>query len=291
VTGRYLTDLADVCRGAGVTVVEMAGWPTRARGSGGYPSGRPWVVMWHHTASAGNGANDAAYCATGDPDAPVCNLVVGRDGIVYVIAAGATNTNGKGGPWRCSHGTVGADQMNTHAVGIEFSNNGVGQAWPRIQLDAGFAVSLAVAAAYGLAPDDVCTHQVWAPTRKIDPATAAAVEGPWRPSSSTSSGTWSLPDLAAECNRRAANAVPNPEPTPDPAEDDDMALYLVLYPGSSAQFVTDSATFKTPIATPDVAWQGVTALGWRSATPGQPDPIVLEPGWAPYLDALPTIGP
>jgi hypothetical protein len=85
--------------------------------------------------------------------------------------------------------------------------------------------------------------------------------------------------------------TPSIIPEPDPDEEDDVRLYLVLYPNSQAQFVTDTATFKTPIATPDVAWQGVAQLGWISATPGEPDPIVLEPGWAPFLDSLPTTVP
>ena len=53
-TGRYLTDMANVLRAAELRVVEQAGWQQRARSSGGYGSGLPLCVMWHHTASGAN---------------------------------------------------------------------------------------------------------------------------------------------------------------------------------------------------------------------------------------------
>ena len=58
--------------------------------------------------------------------------------------------------------------MNTHAVGIEAANDGVGQPWPQVQIDAYFAINNALAAAYGLQPTDCCTHEAWAPGRKVD---------------------------------------------------------------------------------------------------------------------------
>ena len=65
--------------------------------------------------------------------------------------------------------------------------------------------------------------------RKIDPATAAAVEGPWKPRSTNSSGTWSQDDIRAECARRATTTPePEPEPTPTP-EEDDVIIYLHSY--------------------------------------------------------------
>ena len=64
-------------------------------------------------------------------------------------------------------------------------------------------------------------------TRKIDPATADAVQGPWRPRASTSSGTWELYDIATELIDRAA-AQPGPTPTPDPG-DDDKPRYIYAF--------------------------------------------------------------
>lgn len=217
-TGRYLTDLAAVLRAAGLTVVELDGWQTRARSSGGYPDGGPWAVFWHHTASGGDGAADADYCTYGSPDAPVCNLVVGRDALVYVCAAGATNTNGKGGPHLLPDGrTLPLDGANSRVFGMELSNGGTGMSYPAAQIDAAFASSNAVAAAYGIRADNVVTHQVWAPDRKIDPATAAAVQGSWRPPSCSSSGSWELAALRAECVRRTTGSLEEADMTPEQA--------------------------------------------------------------------------
>jgi hypothetical protein len=217
---QFLTGLADVLRSAGLTVVELDGWRTRGRSNNSqYADGRPWCLMWHHTASAGDGAADADYCTFRSPDRPITNLVTGRDGIVYVCAAGPTNTNGKGGPLEFSRGTVPVDSMNTFAVSNEISNNGVGMPYPQVQIDACFAVSNAVTAAYGLEPDDVANHRDWT-TRKIDVATATAVLGPWMPASTNSSGTWSLYDLRTECRRRAGTSPP-------PATGKDIDMYVI----------------------------------------------------------------
>jgi N-acetylmuramoyl-L-alanine amidase len=215
----WLVDMAAVLRAAGLTVTEQSGWMTRARSSGGYAPGKPWCIMWHHAASAPNSSAEAVadYASYGSDVAPVCNLVLGRDGAVIVCAAGATNTNGTGGPFTVSRGVIPVDQMNTHAIGIEAVNTGVGESWPQVQIDAYFAINNALAAAYGLDPGDCCTHAAWTPGRKIDPATAAAVQGPWRPASINSSGTWALEDVQHEARRRATTMPP-------PAEEDHMYL-------------------------------------------------------------------
>jgi len=204
----YLTWLADELRRAGQRVVECDSWKTRSRSSGGYDSGRPWCVMWHHTASSTgcSAANDVAYMLNPSNDAyPTANLYIARDGEVWVMAAGATNTNGKGSGTRdTSRGTVPVDSMNTYAVGIEIGNNGVGEPYSKACIDAAFATSLVVTSKCGLLPTDVIHHQAYAPDRKVDPATCTGVQGGWYPKSVTSSGTWSLDDLKAECNRRAA---------------------------------------------------------------------------------------
>jgi N-acetylmuramoyl-L-alanine amidase len=223
---RYLTDMADVLRAAGLTVTEQDGWRTRARGSGGYDAPHPSCIMWHHAASSPGATAEAIanYASYGSPDAPVCNLVLGRDGAVIVCAAGATNTNGKGGPVTLSHGVIALDQMNTAAISIEAVNSGVGEPWPVEQIDAYFAINNALAAAYGLDPADLCTHAGWCepscPGRKIDPATASAVQGPWQPASINLNGTWSQDDVRAEARARAAITV----------EDDDMQAATLWRP-------------------------------------------------------------
>jgi len=223
----WLTNMADVLRDAGLVVTEQSGWKTRARSSGGYAAGKPWCIMWHHAASAPGASAEsvAEYASYGSDVAPVCNLVLGRDGAVIVCAAGATNTNGTGGPFTVSRGVVPVDQMNTHAIGIEAVNTGVGEPWPQVQIDAYFTINNALAAAYGLDPGDCCTHYAWTPGRKIDPATAAAVQGPWRPAALNTSGTWSLEDIQAEARRRATTAPP-------PSQEDDPMYLAHLQDGT-----------------------------------------------------------
>ena len=56
----------------------------------------------------------------------MANLYLERSGRWWVLAAGATNTNGKGGPW----GRIPANSANSKVIGIEAGNNGIGEAWP-----------------------------------------------------------------------------------------------------------------------------------------------------------------
>jgi hypothetical protein len=263
---RYLTELAGWLRGAGLAVVEYDGWQTRARSSGGYADGRPWCVMWHHTASMTDPANDAAYCAVGDPDAPICNLLVDRAGVVWVIAAGASNTNGKGGPLTFTRGTVPVDQMNTHAVGVEICNGGTGEPYPAAQIDAAFAASLAVAAGLGLAPADVAQHHDWTlDGRKIDPATAAAVAGGWRPAAVNSSGSWALEDLRAELSRRAGAGIPPPTHpgTPAPPPTDKEISMVVALDENGTAWIGDGIT-RRPVPS-EAVFSNYVVLGKQGA--------------------------
>lgn len=227
----YLTWLADELRGAGLNVREYSGWQNRARSSGGYSSPAPIVVMEHHTASPAswNGQKDADYIAKGSDVAPVSNLYIDRQGLVWVIAGGATNTNGQGNSMRFSRGTVPQDSMNTYAVGIECGNDGVGEPWPQVQVDALIAAANCINRRLGNISSDIAGHAHYAPTRKIDPATAAAVQGPWKPRSINSSGTWNLDDMRAIHAQRWGGAPPTPPPL-----EDDM--------GAPAVIVTDSGT-------------------------------------------------
>lgn len=208
---RYLVDLADVCRAAGLQTFEVDGWQSRARSSGGYEDGRPVCVMWHHTASNTSAQNDVAYIVDGSPDAPLSNLYLARDGSVHVCAAGCTNTNGKGKSMTFSLGTVPADSMNTWAIGVEAANDGVGEAWSVAQVNAYFALSAALTEHYGMLPDDLSGHAHYAPDRKIDPAVASSVQGGWQPRSINTSGTWALDDMRHEAIARAVVHPPPPQ--------------------------------------------------------------------------------
>lgn len=221
----FLTDLADWLRDAGLIVVEYDGWESRCRGSGSY-SEFPYCVMWHHTASpvSWDGKKDADYIAVQDSNAPISNLYIERSGTVWLLAAGATNTNGKGKSTSFSRGTVNQDCMNSHALGVEMGNDGVGELWPQSQVDSMFTVSNVCNERFGNAPEDVCTHQDYAPDRKIDPATIN-VEGPWKPRAVTSAGSWNVYDVASECISRATKVA------------DDMTVTLYELTDADSVFV------------------------------------------------------
>ena len=72
-----------------------------------------------------------------------------------------------------SRGTVPLDKGNTTTWAIEAANNGVGQVWPQVQIDAFFKISNELNFKFGNQPTDLFTHQAYTPGRKIDPATAA----------------------------------------------------------------------------------------------------------------------
>ena len=211
---RYLTDLANVVRGAGLVVQEEPGWQTRARGSGGYDSGRPNHIMVHHTASgpSSDGQPDVNYQCYGSDAKPVANLYLSRSGKVWIMAAGATNTNGTGTD-PC--GVTPMDSMNSHAIGIEAGNNGVGEVWPQAQQDAYVKLVAALCNAYGIPTGRIHSHIEWAPGRKIDPA------GPsqWPPINSSQS--WDM-------NAFRGDVWLAPNPTPTPGGDDPMRILILM---------------------------------------------------------------
>ena len=177
---RYLTDLDEVCRRTGYPVIEVDDWQYRARGSGGYNSGKPDHVMCHHTGSppSSDGWGDVNYCTFGDEDAPLANLVLSRVPEIFICAGGATNTNGTGD---CPH--LSPDTMNSSAIGIEASNHG-GEPWNERQQDAYIKLVQQLCSAYNIPHAHVESHAEWAPTRKVDPAGQSA----WSPDT----GTWDM---------------------------------------------------------------------------------------------------
>lgn len=122
--------LVDVLRAANVKVVEYPNWQNRGRGP---TAATIRGVIAHHTASrAGSGPTPALQtCVNGRSDlpGPLCHLVLGRDGVYHVIAAGRANHAGKG-YWQ------GVTDGNGAMIGIEAENNGLGEPWPAVQMDA-----------------------------------------------------------------------------------------------------------------------------------------------------------
>ncbi|MBF6399794.1 N-acetylmuramoyl-L-alanine amidase [Nocardia cyriacigeorgica] len=153
--------LADVLRAEGLNVIEHDGW--RQRGHGDFLDIRG--VLCHHT--AGGGPNDWRIVQNGRPDlpGPLAQLVLERDGTYRVIAVGVCWHAGRGAwpGWPTNN-------ANFHTIGIEAVNNGVGQPWPDVQLDAYKRGCAAILRRVGLDAGRCVAHREYSSEGKIDPA-------------------------------------------------------------------------------------------------------------------------
>ncbi len=165
-----LTWLPSVLRKAGLKVVELDGWKTRGRGDVGPIK----FVLCHHTATQQPGNAPSLWIVRdGRPDVsgPLSQLVLGRDGTFYVVAAGKANHAGKGS-WNKME-----DVGNTNSIGIEAENNGLsqidpekGEPWPKAQMEAYAKGVAAILRHLGLSAFECVGHKEYAPKRKIDPS-------------------------------------------------------------------------------------------------------------------------
>lgn len=227
----FLTNLADVLRADPILaprVVEHDGWETRGRppSTGNFmPSG----ILCHHTAGgrSWDDAKEIAICQAGNADAPgpITQLLVGRVGrggipgvsAVHVLAAGRSNhAGGAVIPW------IGPNRVdgNANLIGIEASNDGIGEPWPDAQIDTYLRVAACLRKGYNWGRDRVVMH--WytgqpAQNYKIDPA------GPYRLESRITGGYWAGHwDLevwrdAVDRMLESYGGTPLPPPPPPPA--------------------------------------------------------------------------
>jgi hypothetical protein len=154
------TWLAQVLRDAGLKVIEQPGW--QDRGHGDFKDIRG--IICHHT--AGGGTSDWQVVQNGRPDlpGPLAQLVLERDGTFRVIAAGVCWHAGRGSwpGWP-------TNDANWHTIGIEAVNNGTGQEWPAVQLDAYKRGCAAIARKVGFDVSNVVGHKEYSSEGKIDP--------------------------------------------------------------------------------------------------------------------------
>lgn len=174
-----LTWLADELRKAGLRVVEVPGWETRGS-SDFHPEG----MTWHATAGSRHGTpqDETRVILNGSSTAPppIAQLMLWRDGTVYVCAAG-----------RCNHNKVGWDGPNkglgnSRLLGIEMANDNRGEPWPAVQLDAARRATAAILKRLGADPMRRLAahyeHQPWATrpqgegSTKSDPAGVRMVD-------------------------------------------------------------------------------------------------------------------
>lgn len=159
-----LTDLADACRKSGLPVVEVDGWHTRGHGS--FPGTIAGIVC-HHTATSKAAAGDYPSLrivrdGRSDLPGPLSQLGLGRNGTVYVIAAGPAYHAGA---------TFLPRQDNWHTIGIEAEHDGLSP-WPPGQHSAYVRLVAALVEHYGIPLSNVQGHKEVAKPlgRKVDPA-------------------------------------------------------------------------------------------------------------------------
>lgn len=157
-----LTDLADACRKSGLPVVEVDGWKTRGHGQMAGVN----TIVCHHTATPLSAAGDYPSLrivrdGRSDLPGPLSQLGLGRDGTVYVIAAGVA--------WHAG-ATFFQRQDNWHAIGIEAEHPGIGP-WAPEQYAAYVRLVDALAEHYEVPLSNVQGHKEIAKPlgRKIDP--------------------------------------------------------------------------------------------------------------------------
>jgi hypothetical protein len=157
-----LTDLATACRKSGLKVVEVDGW--KSRGHGQMTSVK--TIVCHHTATAKSASGDypsLRIVRDGRPDldGPLAQIGLGRNGTVYVIAAGV-----------CYHAgaTFETRQNNWNAIGIEAEHDGISP-WPAELVDAYARLVRALASHYKVSVANVQGHKEVAKPlgRKSDP--------------------------------------------------------------------------------------------------------------------------
>lgn len=146
--------LADVLRDEGLDVYEMPGWKDVGRDMLAM-----FGVVWHHTATGTTWLDGhvAILLRKGRTDlvGPLSQLGLERDGTFVCIAAGRCNHNGYG-------------LWGNNSIGIEAYNDGKGEPWPQVQLDAYDAGTAAILRHLDKGANRVSGHREQDP-RKPDP--------------------------------------------------------------------------------------------------------------------------
>lgn len=198
---RLPDNLPEILRSQGLKVTVLPGWKTRGRpaSTGGFD---PVGVLCHHTATSVHWAIAAVLRLltggrTGLPG-PLAQIGLGRNGRVYIIAAGRANHAGRAK----ASGTVAEGDGNELYIGIEAFNNGVGEPWPDAQYNA-YVLLCAVLSVFvtGNSHRTVRAHKETSTTGKIDPTFNME---PFR-------------DKVAAVIHRLKSPKPQPEPSPAPA--------------------------------------------------------------------------
>ncbi|MDQ1305865.1 MAG: hypothetical protein QG671_1697 [Actinomycetota bacterium] len=178
-------------RGAGVRVVVEDGWDQQWDLPSRQADWHPVGVMLHHTGAA-VGGNAPSRQFLLDFDQPLeltrydgltggtrgANLLIGRDGTVYLMRTTRGPHAGTGGPMTLGADEIPADNGNGRLYGIEIESAGTSteihptadfiDGFGAQQVDATARVSAALLTLLGRGVDHVVDHKAYAPGRKVD---------------------------------------------------------------------------------------------------------------------------
>jgi hypothetical protein len=168
---RLPADLPTRLRKAGLKVVVIKGWRWRGRPArtGEF---KPVGSLNHHTGARdefGDAANDLAYAkwmfteGRKDLPAPLCQLALSLEGVVYVGASGRANHAGKAKP----SGSVAGGDGNALYVGTEWMLSGT-QAIPKVMYDSGVKLNGVLLDVLGSSEQAVSCHYNTSTTGKWD---------------------------------------------------------------------------------------------------------------------------
>lgn len=164
-----LTWLASALRDAGLRVEEVPGWERAGRPR----AFEPEAVLMHHTAFRATAADPHPALETvvqGRPGlrGPLCHVLVDRDGVCHVVAAGRANHAGEA----IDSGPVPGGDGNTSYVGIEIDyapQEPYSQQPNAAQGEAAVAAAAAILARLGQDADHVRYHAETSTAGKWDP--------------------------------------------------------------------------------------------------------------------------
>jgi hypothetical protein len=251
----WLLNLPTWLREGGLKVEEYPGWETRSRSSGGYDA--VWGIGVHHTASNTSPANDLAYMLKNADAKPIGALYLARDGVVTVCAAGATNTQGKGGPYKTSKGTIPKDAGNRYMLSIEAANAGTGEQWPDVQQDAYVRLCHILVTKLGLNWGDIVAHFEWT-SRKYDPAGNSRY--------ANGGALWDMDKFRGDCWLASGGAAPPPAPEPAPEPEPDLPTPP---PAEGVESVSPAAWY---VKKGDSPWSVATVVYGSGTENGKLDP-------------------
>ena len=203
-----LTDLDRAVASSGLPYETTSGWQTRGKEMRAARS-----VMAHHTGTPNSRKGNYPtheLIISGRPGVPgpLAHLGLGRDGKVYIIAAGRANHAGKVGD---------AVYANESSIGIEAEHPGGGTPWPPAQYQAYVRLVAALCKWYRIPVDRVVGHK------------EAAVPRGRKPDPNFSMNTFRA-DVRAAYNNPAAvspQAATPPTKTGDPVIDGDLRQLTV----------------------------------------------------------------